>query len=91
MTGGAKLAGDNYLDRSLKIVDAGQPRAARARALFGALHPRLLADLVLLRDFGDRRLISLQQDRDHLLFGEMTFLHRLPYLLWVSCFRSLGP
>jgi hypothetical protein len=30
----------------------------------------LLADLVLLRDLGDRRLVGLAQDRDHLLFGE---------------------
>jgi len=38
---------------------------------------RLLADLVLPRDLRDRRLVSLAQDRDHLLFGETGFLHGL--------------
>ena len=42
---------------------------------------RLLADLVLLRDFDDRRFISLPQDRDHLFFGETDLLHGTPLSL----------
>src|SRR4051812_46063469 len=39
---------------------------------------RLFADLVLLRDFSDRCLVGLPQDRDHLLFGETDLLHGTP-------------
>ena len=38
---------------------------------------RLRADLVLPGDFGDRCLVGLPQDRDHLLFGKTTLLHGL--------------
>ncbi|BCQ52323.1 hypothetical protein BLKGLAD_13850 [Burkholderia gladioli pv. gladioli] len=36
---------------------------------------RLFADPVLLRHLGDRRLVRLAQDRDHLLFRKPALLH----------------
>jgi hypothetical protein len=42
---------------------------------------RLLAQLVLLRDLGDRTAIGFPQNRDHLFFGETALLHRLPFWL----------
>jgi hypothetical protein len=39
---------------------------------------RLFADLVLLRDFSDGRLVGFPQDSDHLLFGETDLLHGTP-------------
>ena len=41
----------------------------------GVNHPG--ADLVLLGDFRNRRPVRLPRDRDHLLFGESTLLHKL--------------
>src|SRR3712207_4266437 len=53
---------------------------------------RLFADPVLLRNFRNRRLIGLPQDRDHLLFVESGFLHGLPYRCWEPFSQSsCGP
>src|SRR6185437_10513691 len=38
---------------------------------------RLLADLVLPGDLGDRAFIGLPQNHDHLFFGKPNFLHQL--------------
>ncbi len=76
--------GNQFLQLRVLGFQGAQPFDVGGLQLAKALAPSvngLLADLVLLRDFGDRATVGLPQDRNHLILSESTLLHGLPFSL----------